>query len=261
MYNKLFSKILDSSIWLEPDSTRIVWMTLLASMDEDGFCAFACAANVVHRAIVPLEKAEEALKALESPDPNSADPDHEGRRIERVPGGWLVLNAPKYRELATREKIRESNRNRAQAFRDRKRNDRVTPRNVSSCNQSKSDQSIKTSCAELDEPASAPPVFLLPCKGKGPQECPVSSEQVREWADAFPAVDVLAELKKAKAWLNANPTRGKTHRGMAKFIVGWLTREQDKGRPAGKQNSNGVFPVGYVSEGEKRRLKLQEAEQ
>jgi len=150
MYNKLFSKILDSSIWLEPDSTRIVWMTLLASMDEDGFCAYACAANVANRAIVPIDKAEQALKTLESPDPNSADPGNEGRRIERVPGGWMVLNAPKYRELATREKIRESNRNRAQAFRDRKRNGSVTPRNNSSCNQIKSNQSIKNIWSKPD---------------------------------------------------------------------------------------------------------------
>ncbi len=153
MYNKIFTKILDSSIWLESDSTRIVWVTLLAAMDEDGFCAFACATNVANRAIVPIEKAEEALKTLEGPDPNSADPEHEGRRIERVPGGWIVLNAPKYREVATREKIRESNRRRAQAFRNRRRNDGVTPSNVSSCNQSKSESELEP----LHHKATAPP--------------------------------------------------------------------------------------------------------
>jgi hypothetical protein len=34
MYNKLFTKILDSSIWLENHATVRVWITLLASMDE-----------------------------------------------------------------------------------------------------------------------------------------------------------------------------------------------------------------------------------
>ena len=34
MYNKLFTKILDSSIWLAPDPVRLVWITLLAAMDE-----------------------------------------------------------------------------------------------------------------------------------------------------------------------------------------------------------------------------------
>jgi hypothetical protein len=41
MYNRLFTKILDSSIWLEADTTRIVWITMLASMDEDGFAPFS----------------------------------------------------------------------------------------------------------------------------------------------------------------------------------------------------------------------------
>lgn len=74
-------------------------------------------------------------------------------------------------------------------------------------------------------------------------------------------MDVLAELKRAKVWLNANPTRGKTYRGMAKFIVGWLTREQDKAKPAtGKPNGNGahVLPVDYTPESEKRRRNVQE---
>ena len=30
MYNKLFTKILDSTIWLEDDATRLVWITFLA---------------------------------------------------------------------------------------------------------------------------------------------------------------------------------------------------------------------------------------
>ena len=30
MYNKLFTKILDSTVWLEPDTVRIVWITFLA---------------------------------------------------------------------------------------------------------------------------------------------------------------------------------------------------------------------------------------
>jgi hypothetical protein len=34
---------------------------------------------------------------------DSSDPENDGRRIERVPGGWIVLNARKYRDLVTRE--------------------------------------------------------------------------------------------------------------------------------------------------------------
>jgi hypothetical protein len=121
VYNKLFTKIVDSSIWLESMPTRIVWLTFIAVMDEDGFCPFASAANVAHRARVSLDEAEIALECLTSPDPNSSNPDHEGRRLERVPGGWLVMNAKEHRMLITRQIQRENIRRRVQRHRALKR--------------------------------------------------------------------------------------------------------------------------------------------
>ena len=112
VYNKLFSKILDSSVWLAPDATRLVWITLLAAMDEEGFCQFATVANLAHRARVSLEAGAQAVKELESPEPDSATAEDDGRRIERVPHGWIVLNAGKYRELVTRVESLEANRRR-----------------------------------------------------------------------------------------------------------------------------------------------------
>lgn len=124
MYNKIFTKILDSSIWLESDSTRIVWVTMIAAMDETGFCQFASVANVARRANVDVDKATEAIGVLESPDPDSSDPDNEGCRIERVPGGWIVLNAEKYRAIVTRAVNQESTRRRVARYRAKKK--RVT---------------------------------------------------------------------------------------------------------------------------------------
>lgn len=227
MYNKLFVKILDSSIWLEPDHTRIVWMTLLASMDEDGFCAFACAANVANRAIVPIEKAEEALRTLESPDPNSADPEHEGRRIERVPGGWVVLNAPKYRELATREKIRESNRKRAQAFRDRRRNDRVTPSNVSSCNQSKSESELKPLDYNITAPPSASPKKSSRNRGtRIPDDFAVTDEH-RAFACKFGLPNPDHEVDRFKDYWRAIPGQRGLKLDWDATFRNWLRKAAD----------------------------------
>ena len=136
MYNKLFTKILDSSIWLESDTTRLVWLTLLAAMDQDGFCEFASVKNLAHRAVVSLDKCKEAVEILESPDPDSADPDNDGRRIERIPGGWLVINAEKYKELVSRTVAREKARQRVAKHRAKqvgstKCNADVTHSNVS----------------------------------------------------------------------------------------------------------------------------------
>lgn len=119
MYNKLFTKILDSSIWLAPDPHRLVWITILAAMDEDGNVMMASAANLAARARVSLEHAKEAIAAFEGPDPDSGDPENEGRRIERFPGGWHVLNAAKYRALVTKAIIREQTRLRVQKHRSK----------------------------------------------------------------------------------------------------------------------------------------------
>ena len=119
MYNKLFTKILDSSIWLESLPTRIVWLTLIATMDETGFCQFAAVGNLASRARVTLEQARKAIDCLEGPDAESGDPANDGRRIERVPGGWMVLNAEKHREMVTRAVVQEQTRLRVKRFRER----------------------------------------------------------------------------------------------------------------------------------------------
>lgn len=117
MYNKLFEKILDSSVWLENDPTRIVWITLLAAMDEDGYAHFSALQNLADRAKVTLKAAQKAIEKFEAPDPDSGNPDNDGRRIQRVPGGWIVLNAGYYRSLFTRAVKREQTRKRVATFR------------------------------------------------------------------------------------------------------------------------------------------------
>jgi hypothetical protein len=123
LYNKLFTKILDSSIWMEDHATVRIWMTLLASMDEEGFCSFASPANLAHRARVTLDEVSTAIGRFEAPDAFSSDPEHEGKRVERVPGGWFVRNAKKYRNQVTREEGKRQNRERAQRFRERSAED------------------------------------------------------------------------------------------------------------------------------------------
>lgn len=123
MYNKLFTKILDSSIWLESDPHRLVWITLIAAMDEDGNAMFASAGNLAARARVTREQAESAVDSFENPDPDSGDHDNEGRRIERIPGGWHVLNAHKYRAIVTKAIARERTRLRTAVYRAKLKRD------------------------------------------------------------------------------------------------------------------------------------------
>lgn|GEM_PF-931126 len=56
---------------------------------------------------------------------------------------------------------------------------------------------------------------------------PVTETQYKEWCSLFPAVDILQELKKMYAWLDANKQRRKTARGIKAFCVRWLSSAQD----------------------------------
>lgn len=123
LYSKLFASILDSSVWLEPLPTRVVWLTLLAAKDSDGFARFASVENLARRAIVDIDQAEAAIAVLESPDLKSSNPAHEGRRVERVPGGWMVLNAGFYDDLVRRDDERRMNRDRVRRHREKHKGD------------------------------------------------------------------------------------------------------------------------------------------
>lgn len=59
-------------------------------------------------------------------------------------------------------------------------------------------------------------------------EYPVTCSQVKEWEVLYPAVDVNQELRKMRAWLQANQQRRKTKRGILRFVNNWLSKEQDK---------------------------------
>jgi hypothetical protein len=108
-YSKLFSEIVTSSIWSEDDKTRIVWITMLALKDKDGFVA-AAIPGLANAARVTVEECEKAITKLESPDKYSRSVDNEGRRVKRVDGGWMVLNHLKYRDKRNDEERREYQR-------------------------------------------------------------------------------------------------------------------------------------------------------
>ena len=120
MYTKLFGKILTSSVWTYDHATRIVWITLLAAMDEDGFAHYATVKSLAAVAQVSMDEATAALQILEQPDPDSSNTAHDGRRIEKVPGGWLVLNAAHYRQMQRRTDSRAAHAERMRRYRARK---------------------------------------------------------------------------------------------------------------------------------------------
>jgi|SRR5579859_755327 len=108
-YTKLFEQILESTIWCEVDSTRVVWITMLAMASRDGE-VLASIPGLAKRANVTLEQCQVALERFQQPDKFSRTPDHEGRRIAAIDGGWKLLNHAKYRDLLDSEAERERKR-------------------------------------------------------------------------------------------------------------------------------------------------------
>lgn len=70
--------------------------------------------------------------------------------------------------------------------------------------------------------------FCLPLNDGS--EWGVGAEEVRQWQALYPAVDVPQALRSMRGWLLANRTRRKTARGIERFVVAWLSREQDRAR-------------------------------
>ena len=58
---------------------------------------------------------------------------------------------------------------------------------------------------------------------------PIYQEEIEEWKQLYPFVDILQELRKMKGWCDSNPERRKTKRGIKRFICNWLARQQDQG--------------------------------
>ena len=55
----------------------------------------------------------------------------------------------------------------------------------------------------------------------------IRDDEISAWSEAYPACNVLGELKKMAEWLKANPDKKKIR--YRRFIVNWLSRTQDRG--------------------------------
>lgn len=131
-YTKLWSSLIQSTVWREEMHVKVVWITMLALADQHGL-VMASVPGLGDAARVSLDQCVEALERLSSPDKWSRTKDFEGRRIQEVDGGWIILNHPKYRSLQDAEERREKVRMAVQRHR-RKRT--AESEAVIDCNQS-----------------------------------------------------------------------------------------------------------------------------
>ncbi len=211
-WTKLAGTVLTSTIWQEPDTTRIVWITMLALKDAGGFVAAAVPglANVANVSIADTEK---ALKTLLAPDPYSRSKEHDGRRVEAVDGGWIVLGHFKYRKMRNAEERREYKRNWAK--------DHYVPRQDSGQSGQSStilthtDTDTDTTLIGQAEPRK---VSWTPETG-----WKIEVEDMERLIKTFPLQDVMTQFNRMDAWLRANPRKAHKQLWM-RFITNWLNR-------------------------------------
>lgn len=113
----LWSMVVDSSLWSEPDYVVKIFLTMMALKDSDHVYR-GSAFSLAQRAHKTEAEVLDALKILASPDARRIETqEYDGRRIQAVEDGWLILNGEKYRKLMSDEMRRARNREAQRRFR------------------------------------------------------------------------------------------------------------------------------------------------
>lgn len=121
-YTKLFGDIVTSTIWQEPNDCRVLWITMLALKDKDHICR-ATVPALAKLANISNDDCEKYLEKFQKPDKYSRNKEREGRRIEPIDGGWLILNGEKYQQRLSKEERREQVRNAVARYRAKPKRD------------------------------------------------------------------------------------------------------------------------------------------
>lgn len=176
-YSKLHSSIVNSSLWCEPDHIRLLFITLLAMCDKDGY-VYGSRMGLERQAMIQWDPQEDQnpWEALMSPDPDSSDkiraPENEGRRIEEVAGGFRLLNFEYYRGLRNDDDRREQNRIAQARF---KAKQKAKPQSAT-VSHGKPPKAHTEAEADTDAKTDVPP---KPPKGGGESRLPTTEQSKR----------------------------------------------------------------------------------
>lgn len=185
--------------------------------------------------------------------------------IEMVDGVITILNWSKYQSLDTYERQKERDRLRRQRQRAEQKaliETKSLPSADTSVDKSV-DTSVDVRVVDIEEdieedknkkkkdvggeqfencssPPPDPPIFSLLLNDGSYYG--VTQTDIDEYKRLYPIVDIEQEIRKMIGWLNANPAKRKTRRGIKNFINSWLSREQDKGGKSGGRAYGGNQP-------------------
>lgn len=259
-YTKLFSSITDSTVWREPDRTRLVWITMLAMADADGYVA-ASVPGLADRARVPLEDCLKALEAFRAPDEWSRTKEYEGRRIMDVDGGWQLLNHGKYRAIQDVEHRREQARLGMQRLRaERKAAESALPplSEVKGVSAVSAVNTGEQSFTQAEAEAEAATEAKVEAKTKKPPAAPwlTADDLIADGLSATTAVDFIEhrrakrakltraawegfkrEVLKAPGWTNEAAALKAIARNWTAFEASWVAESKPAGGHINRQQA------------------------
>lgn len=98
-FTKLDEGIIFSSIMGEDDSVFRVWIVLLATCKGNGISPISevFLSSITKKDITEIDR---CIKILSSPDGHSRTKNEDGRRIERIDGGFRIINYREYRNFS-----------------------------------------------------------------------------------------------------------------------------------------------------------------
>ncbi len=264
---KVYGTILDSSIWLEPAPTRLLWITMLAMADENGIVR-ASVGGLAHRARISRDDCEAGLATLMAPDPDSRSEEFEGRRVDLYDGGWMVLNHRRYRDMRT--EAQQDAAKRAADYRERRksRDGRDASRSSRTEAEAEGDPEAEkegevlggerqvdllpppveiwipiVGASEVSKPKKtdrfgAPHRVVVPDQlpegerwangGVAVREYGITLALVAEIMAAFPSIDVRAELRGLVQWSRGDAKRRRTYQRMASWLTSCIGSKQDR---------------------------------
>jgi len=220
-YSKLYSSIVHSSLWTAQDNVRLLFVTLLALADPQGY-VYGSRSGLARAANISRKRGQrDPWEHLMAPDPDSSDlmrnPENEGRRIEEVPGGFRILNFLFYRSLRNEDDRREQNREAQARHREKVKQEHEKESSLNQPESAEVSQSKPISEAEAEAEANKKDGQI----DSAPAVVNVFSdfiERLRQ-VPAYATLDIEDELSKMEVWCELNhkkPTRRR--------FVNWLNR-------------------------------------
>ncbi len=230
MFGKVFRSLWQGSLCGKADE-QLVFVYLLANADSDGNAEMV-QTIIAHQTGLPLDRVMAAIDNLMATDPQSRSPEQEGRRLLPLGDrnwGWQITNYPKYRAMRDENDRREQNRKAKAGQRGRGKSANVSqgqPQAAQAEAEAEAEAEGKKKHLSARPKADASPViFELPLRDGTTHE--IHESQVPKWRKAYPDVDIIPTLREQLAWLEANPGRRKTKKGIVRFINGWFLKEQN----------------------------------